>query len=76
MLAVGNDGKWGIIKHIPDSRCIYDDWLPAYLKSRGDMVQMQEVPQIDLGKAQEPPTYAQMIFLNLHHTYCFSCDVQ
>jgi len=38
------------------------------------MVQMQEVPQIDLGKAQEPPTYAQ-IFPNLHHTFCFSCDV-
>jgi len=39
------------------------------------MVQMQEVPQIDLGKAQEPPTYAQMMFLYLHHMCCFSCDV-
>ena len=39
------------------------------------MVQMQEVPQIYLGKAQEPPTYAQMIFLNLHMC-CLSCDVQ
>jgi hypothetical protein len=40
------------------------------------MVQMQEVPQIYLGKARELPTYGLVVVPNLHHTCDFWDDIQ